>query len=828
MVKLQLIVDWPRRQAETARVARTCAPLLRLLPVLLLGLILSSCSPAGTDYFPAPESEGGWRKRTDPEFVRSLGMDPDRLEEFGRYNLSIPSSNWKPYADYKGILVIKDGWIIGEWYNVPEAKSFRTYLSSNGKSVAAMCFGIMVNDGESGRIPIRIGPESKVYDRRWLPGGFPLSDPLKSAITFEQIFQHTSGLCPERNGMGEPIEQGRNQWTEYEDWVLGHDEKWPQTGKIYFRPDQAEEWPDKEVWGTHAGGYSSVGFGHIGLVLRNVYEMPARQFLWTRLLEPLGFSGIDFHAPPSEEIQWFSAGGLRMTPRDYARYAYFLLQDGRWQDQQIVPASWVRKFIESIRYPNTRSNHEGYFGPYPRDMFWIAGSGLNWAFIVPSLDLIAIRTGRSGNAQWDEVEQQFLQKLFAAVRIPEAARGEVSYPAADSDQIVADAERPRWLWRAGGSPFFMVGPGDPEGFLYRGLLNPDGTRNGDQMELLAKMKGTGANCIYLMAVRSHGGDGEGTENPFVDHDPDNEINERVLDQWERWFTVMDRHRITIFFFFFDDGARLAPRRTPISAQERRLIQTLVNRFKHHRNLIWCIAEEYQEAFTAGQVLDLAAEIRKANEYAHPIAVHKLSGTDFSEFADSDRIDQFAIQLGNPQNPAALSQPKKVHELVLEAWKKSGGRYNVNMSELAGHYVSGDRLLTRRKSWAAAMAGAYVMVIGMDIETTDREALRDAGSLARFFESTDFYRMEPRDELALADTEYILASEDSYILYSSGPALQMGVRALTPGRYTLRWFDCGSRREVTQEGISVADPDRSWKVPTGFGEDVALYLKKEDP
>ena len=42
-------------------------------------------------------------------------------------------------------------------------------------------------------------------------------------------------------------------------------------------------------------------------------------------------------------------------------------------------------------------------------------------------------------------------------------------------QIVVDPDHIQWLKRAGGGSFFMCGPGDPEGFLYRGTLNPDGT-----------------------------------------------------------------------------------------------------------------------------------------------------------------------------------------------------------------------------------------------------------------------------------------------------------------------------------------------------------------
>lgn len=795
---------------------------LRFFWIVVL-LFCVSCQDE--DYFPPPETEGGWRKDTNPDFVRGEGLDPNRLEEFGRYNLSVPNTNWQPYADYQGILVIKDGWIVGEWYNTPEARNFKTYLSSNGKAVAAICFGIMAQDSRNGQISLKIGPRSKLYDRNWIPEAFPLSDPSKAQITFEQVLRHTSGICPERTGMGEAIEQGRNDWTDYEDWLLGHDAQWPQTGHIYFPPGQPEGWAGKEVWAEHEGGYSSVAFGHLGLILANVYQKPAGEFLWDRLLEPIGFEGIDFHAPPSEEIQWFSAGGLRMTPRDYARFSYFLLRDGRWNDHQIVDASWVEKFRKSTAYINIRSNHDGFFGPYPKDMFRIAGSGLNWAFIVPSLDLIAIRTGRANNGQWDEVEQQFLQKLFAAVNIEEEQPPPRLEP--EDARIVPSSDEPEWLWHDDGRSFFLAGPGDPEGFLYRGEISPDCTRAGDQMDLIGKMKGTGANSIYLMSLRSHGGDGDSTENPFVNHNPEEGLNPAILNQWEKWFTVMDRNRITTFFFFFDDGARLAEPRAPLSERERSYIRDLVNRFEHHNYLVWCVAEEYQEAFTPEQIIDFATEIRKVDDYGHPIAVHKLSGTDFSEFEGSELVDQFAIQLGKPEDPADLAEPAEVHQKVLEAWRKAEGRFNLNLSELAGHYVPGNRATTRQKSWAAAMAGAYVMVIDMDIENTDRQELADCGRMARFFESTDFYRMEPRDELARGSTEYVLSSSfGSYILYSSdasGPGI--GLAGLSPGLYDLRWFDCETGQQVSYERVEVDCDTRSWPLPSLFGSEVALYVTR---
>src|SRR5688572_13904325 len=116
-------------------------------------------------------------------------------------------------------------------------------------------------------------------------------------------------------------------------------------------------------------------------------------------------------------------------------------------------------------------------------------------------------------------------------------------------QIVIDPEHPQWLKRQGGGHVFICGPGDPEGFLYRGTRRPDGTRDGDQAELIEKLIRHGGNSIYMQAVRTHGGDAkpDTTHNPFVDSDPAKGIDQRILDQWETWFRRMDENGILIYF-----------------------------------------------------------------------------------------------------------------------------------------------------------------------------------------------------------------------------------------------------------------------------------------
>lgn len=366
------------------------------LIVCILGMFLSSCSET---YFPEPDSEGGWRKNSEPEFIRDLGLDTGGLDDFGAYNFKV--------GFFSSVIVIKDGWVIKEWYAHPREKPSRAYVASIGKTFALACFGIAVKDAAEGSLEEQIARTEKLYDKRWLIKGFPLSDPQKKDITFEQVFRHTAGFVPEDLA-------DRDYWNDYYSWVVGHDPKSPQTQNLFYSPGYPQEYSRYERWGDHQGVYSSIGFAHIGLVLEQLYGVPAHDFLWNRLLKPIGFSGIDYYRPPAPPlIKWFTGGGLQMTAMDLARFAYFMMHNGRWKGEQLLPGDWVQSLVSKPYYQNLRSNIDGYFGrQYPADMFRMYGSGGNFVFVIPSLDLIVVRTGRIPNFFMERLERDFLRRLF--------------------------------------------------------------------------------------------------------------------------------------------------------------------------------------------------------------------------------------------------------------------------------------------------------------------------------------------------------------------------------------------------------------------------------
>lgn len=460
-----------------------------------------------------------------------------------------------------------------------------------------------------------------------------------------------------------------------------------------------------------------------------------------------------------------------------------------------------------------------------------------------------------GNSSWGFPDGSFIslggdEKIFYR-ELPLPIKDEFS---PQHGQIMVDPENPSWLVYNRDNdkdgrpdPYFMVGPGDPEGFLYRGKRNPDGTRDGDQLHLVNEVAANGGNCMYLMAVRTHGGDAwkdaqtdpenypDVKHNPWIGQQASYGLNPQILDQWEIWFTEMDRKGITIYFFIYDDAIRVGEQvgwhldeEAELHPGEQRFIEGLVNRFEHHKNLIWCIMEEGQEIGREWQqhVSKIAEHIRRTDDFKHVIASHQLSGSTFFH-AEDPHIDQFAIQ-------AALWEcgytPDSMHQWLVDMWKTSSGKYSLNMSEYKHHETlldQGDYEEFRKMNWAISMAGSYLMAFGMDIEK-HKEALQDYRSIQHFFESTEVNQMSPHDELKFAGTQYVLAAPAySYIAYSSIDPKHLGLGEMEEGLYDQRWFDCISGQIVERKDLRVKAGDQKWKKPKGFGPEIALYLCRTD-
>lgn len=388
--------------------------------------------------------------------------------------------------------------------------------------------------------------------------------------------------------------------------------------------------------------------------------------------------------------------------------------------------------------------------------------------------------------------------------------------------LTVDALNPRWLVKDG-APYFFCGAGDPENFLHRGTRNADGTRTGDQDAIIYEMFGTNANILWMTAVRSHGGDGGPTENPFINNDPNQGVNTAVLDQWEEWIAMLDEAGIVTFFVFYDDGARPWNTGDVVGPQENAFFTAVVNRFEDYDHVIWCMGEEYEEAYSVARVTALAALITSLDGSGHPIAGHQHEGTVF-HFANDPNIDTHAMHCGPSNTPTSL------HTKVVQAWTNAANRYHVIMAEAIDQY-SGDRTAARKLSWAAAMGGSTVMVHGLNIANTPAEALADCGRLRSFFAQVPFAMMAPADALKRGATEYVYGAPGvGHLLYASSGTGSLGFSAsvAAAGPANLHWFDPITGTTAVQIGVPVAVGDNLWARPPGIGAEAALAVMPAAP
>jgi hypothetical protein len=125
----------------------------------------------------------------------------------------------------------------------------------------------------------------------------------------------------------------------------------------------------------------------------------------------------------------------------------------------------------------------------------------------------------------------------------------------------------------------------------------------------------------------------------------------------------------------------------------------------------------------------------------------------------------------------------------------------------------DEVEIRQLNWAAAMAGAYVLVYQWEIDSTPERQLRQCGYLAEFLEAADVRGARPRSDLARGDTRFLLAGPgDRYIGYTRPFPQEVGVSGVAPGAWSLLWMDVesgASRSETVDlrpgEGFSVPPP-----------------------
>jgi len=359
--------------------------LRRVVPAaLLLALPLAL---AGTDdYFPPPDSAGGWRTLKDAAQIRKVaGMDAARLDQAFEFE--------KETSQHGGLVVVRHGYLVYEKYFGKGDREAHPDMASIGKAFTSISCGIMLQEM---RDQIPEGLETKVFTQQYLPEALPLSDARKADIKLGQLLTMTSGMHGDGGNPG---------------MVRGEDRPLDPLPRPAAPQDQDTSALQTPLWTQPGEGYSYASASpHVAsIVLRHLTGMEMQQYIDQKLAVPMGFGqwGYALHRNGATLPHTPGGGSIALRSTDAVRFAYLLLHQGRWGNRQLVPAAYVAMCGRPSPYnPHSpmslmfETNADGHVFGAPRDAFFKSGAGGSAIYVVPSLDLVIYKMS-SSDAQLD-------------------------------------------------------------------------------------------------------------------------------------------------------------------------------------------------------------------------------------------------------------------------------------------------------------------------------------------------------------------------------------------------------------------------------------------
>jgi len=206
-----------------------------------------------------------------------------------------------------------------------------------------------------------------------------------------------------------------------------------------FTARSAKDWPKAFLSAKvdHKPGtvfkYNNMATFMLSAIVQKATGEKLFDYLKPRLFEPLGIRNVTWDETP--EGYTFGAIGLRIQSGDMAKFGQLLLQKGKWNGKQLVPAAWVAEAtsfkIESSD-PGNKSPKElndwaqgyGYqFWRCRNNGYRADGLGGQFIIVLPEKDAVIVLTATAANTQeelnlvWDN-----LLPAIGDKRLPEDKR----------------------------------------------------------------------------------------------------------------------------------------------------------------------------------------------------------------------------------------------------------------------------------------------------------------------------------------------------------------------------------------------------------------------
>lgn len=249
------------------------------------------------------------------------GMDSAKLLEMVQFYKKQNAKNKKIALD--SITIVRNGRLVADLYLNPLfPKDTKHIIHSCTKSIMSILIGIAIDKGyiKNVTVPVLdILSDIEIKNR----------DEHITRLTLADLLTMQTGLNSQDSYL--------YQWTGL--FAMQKTADW--TRYILNRPFDVEP-------GTRFD-YSNMSSFLLSAILTKAMGMDTLSFVKAYLFEPLGIEEVKWEQSP----QGIYIGWARMwlKPHDMAKIGWLYLQNGRWQEQQIVSAKWVQESTTAHSFP---------------------------------------------------------------------------------------------------------------------------------------------------------------------------------------------------------------------------------------------------------------------------------------------------------------------------------------------------------------------------------------------------------------------------------------------------------------------------------------------
>lgn len=325
-----------------------------------------------------------------------ISKDAYDREKIRQLNRKIGENSYK---DITSVVVIKDGKLLIEEYFNGASRDTLNDTRSVGKSFASAIMGMAINDGY-------IKSEDQTLKDFYDLSKFANHSTKKESVTVKSLLTMSSGFDADDNDEKSPGNEENMYPTS--DWVkfaldLPMDEK-KEIGKNW--------------------SYFTAGVVVLGDIINKSVPEGLEKFADKKLFKPLGIKKYQWQYTPQKFPS--TAGGLRMSSLDLAKFGQLYKNGGLWNGRQIIPRSWVEKtFTKYLTLPFDSNGFYGYLfwnvtfniNGKQYEAFYCTGNGGNKIFIFKDQPLVIVVTATAYNKwyQHPQVNSMMERYILAAL-----------------------------------------------------------------------------------------------------------------------------------------------------------------------------------------------------------------------------------------------------------------------------------------------------------------------------------------------------------------------------------------------------------------------------